>query len=160
MIAYWKKDKRDFSSTVSIKEIKEWFRWKHNHGPFFSVFETGLDGYRFDLIRIDPHRQYIRIFEFKSCRADFISDKKWQKYLKYCHTFTFVCPRGVIKKEDLPNGVGLLWLYQWKWKESDSWVLDSEWIKKPRKREMNQATLLRLVLMIASRVKFRKDDMF
>lgn len=151
---------KDFSSNVSIADIKRWFTDHNNIGPFFSMFETGLDRCRFDLIRIDPHRQYVRIFEFKSCRADFVSDKKWQKYLKYCHTFTFVCPKEVIKKEDLPAGIGLLWIYQWKWKESDKWLLDSEWVKRPQRREINQNTLLRLAFMIVSRVRWRKDDMF
>ncbi|GAG81332.1 unnamed protein product [marine sediment metagenome] len=164
MKAYWNKDQRDFSSVVSIGEIKTWFRQYSNNGPFFSMFETGLDELRFDLIRIDPRRQHVRIFEFKSCRADFLSDKKWKKYLEYCHTFTFVCPQGVIRREEIPPGIGLLYIYKWRWQgtfqPNDRWELDSEWIRRPRKREMSQATLLRLAFMIVSRVRFRKNDMF
>ncbi len=97
--------RHEFDTNVSIEDIKKYFRW-HNTGVFFSMFETGINELRFDLIRIDPRRRYIRIFEFKSNRRDFISDKKWQQYLDYCHTLTFVCPREVIQKNDLPAVLG------------------------------------------------------
>ena len=148
---------------VSINDIKDYFR-QHNSGPFFSMFETGLDELRFDLIRIDPYRQYIRIFEFKSCRNDFTSDKKWQKYLSYCHTFTFTCPRQVIVPQDLPPGIGLLWIYKWRWKDClwkpDRWVLDGEWQKRPRGKEVDKDTMLRIAFMLLHRVRWRSNAVF
>jgi len=145
--------------------MKRFFRNENNSGPFFSMFETGLDGVRFDMIRINPYTQYIRIFEFKSCRQDFKSDKKWEKYLKYCHTFTFVCPREVITKDDLINKpVGLLWLYKWKHKGSDrilkDWFIDTEWIKRPKKTEVDTKIITRIAFMLVHRTIWRKDDVF
>ena len=154
---------KEFDYDVTIADIKRYFR--HNHtGPYFSIFETGLDENRFDLIRVDPYRRYIRIYEFKSCRKDFLSDKKWQNYLEYCHTFTFVCARHAIEKEDLPSGIGLIWIYKWRWDRqtrlADTWILEKEWVKKPRKREMKESTLLRLAFMLVHRTKWRKEDVF
>lgn len=153
-------DRLDFDTNISVQHIKEFFR-QNNSGPFFSMFETGLGGNRFDLIRVDPYRQYVRIFEFKSGRSDFTSDKKWQKYLKYCHTFTFVCPREAIQKNDLPNGIGLMWVYKWTHKQwPDNWKLSAEWIKKPKAKDVDIETLLRLAFMMLHRVPWRKKDVF
>lgn len=156
-------ERYDFDTNISIDDIREFFRTSRNSGPFFSIFETGIDGNIFDLIRVDPNRQYIRIFEFKSGRPDFLSDKKWQNYLPYCHTFTFVCPREAILKEDLPAGIGLMWIFKWKWKSSvfnKNWMLDSEWIKRPKKRNVDLETINRLAMMLVYRVIWRKDDVF
>ena len=160
---YAPKDNRyEFDTNISIEDIKEFFR-QNNSGPFFSMFETGLSNLRFDLIRVDPYRKYIRIFEFKSSRGDFTSDKKWQKYLKYCHTLTFVCPREVIQKADLPAGIGLMWIYKWKHKSSpwpENWTLTAEWIKKPKAKDVDTGILLNLVFMLLHRVRWRSNDIF
>jgi len=154
-----------FDSEISIADIKMYFR-QNNSGTFFNIFETGLDSNRFDLIRLDPYREYVRIFEFKSCRADFRADKKWENYLKYCHTFTFVCPREVIQKDELPPGIGLLWIYKWThkmetpWSREMTWRLCGEWIKRPRKREIKEGVLRRLAFMLVYRTIWRKDDVF
>lgn len=164
---YWNidTDRYDFDSCITIKEIREYFRSYNNSGTFFSMFETGLDGNRFDLIRVDPYRQYIRIFEFKSSRRDFVSDKKWQNYLKYCHTFTFVCPREAIKKEDLPSGIGLLWVYKSRYKSQlglneAQWWLQGEWARRPRKRDVDKQILTQLAFMLLYRTIWRKEDVF
>lgn len=48
-------------------------------------------------------------YEIKVSRSDFERDEKWVEYLDYCHEFWFVCPPGLIRAEELPKGVGLLW---------------------------------------------------
>ncbi len=63
---------------------------------------------RFDVIGINRNKKEVRIFEVKSSRADFTSDKKWQSYLPFCTHFAFVAPKGVIKIEELPKGIGLV----------------------------------------------------
>lgn len=151
----------DQDLSVTVDDIKTYLSsYGGNRGPFFSMFEVGFDGYRFDLIRIDPWRQYIRIFEFKSSRQDFISDKKWQNYLKYCHTFTFVCPREVINKSDLPKGIGLLWIYKWRYKGHEDWILDKDWVRKPRRKELDKDMLVKIALMMAYRALWRPEDIF
>lgn len=51
-------------------------------------------------------------YEIKVSRQDFNKDEKWPGYLKYCHYFNFVCPRGLIQPEELPDEVGLIWYNQ------------------------------------------------
>jgi hypothetical protein len=63
---------------------------------------------RFDVVEINRNKKKVKIYEIKSCRQDFISDNKWQKYLKYCTNFGFVAPEGVIKLDELPKKVGLV----------------------------------------------------
>jgi len=153
-------DYYSFDPNVSIEDIKEYFK-KHSNGPYFSMFETGLNNLRFDLLRVNPFTKYIRVFEFKSCRNDFVRDKKWQKYLKYCHTLTFVCPAEVIQKQDLPPGIGLMWVYKWGHKShQNTSFLDSEWIKRPKKRNVDQEIMLELAFTLVSRVRWRGQEVF
>lgn len=152
-----------FDPKVTIDDIKDYYRLNNNNGPFFSLFETGVHGRRFDMVRINPWKRMIWIFEFKSSRGDFTSDKKWQHYLRYCHIFTFVCPYGVIQKEELPKGIGLLWVYKWTWKrdrDEPKWMIDADYVKRPRSREMEVHDLLDMAFIISQRVIYRKDDFF
>lgn len=52
-------------------------------------------------------------YEIKVSRSDFTSDRRWPEYLPLCHQFYFVCPAGLIRKNDLPSpmyeAVGILW---------------------------------------------------
>lgn len=51
-------------------------------------------------------------FEVKITRSDFLRDKKWQNYQKYCHKFSFVCPVAtppIIRLDELPGDVGLIY---------------------------------------------------
>ncbi len=52
----------------------------------------------------------VTVFEIKTCRDDFEKDMKWKKYLDYCDKFMFMCPDGVIKPEELPPNVGLVYV--------------------------------------------------
>jgi len=47
-------------------------------------------------------------YEIKVSRSDFLGDDKWPEYLKYCNEFYFVTPSGLVDKEELPEGVGLI----------------------------------------------------
>ena len=48
-------------------------------------------------------------YEIKVSRSDFTRDNKWHLYLQYCNEFFFVVPKGLIRKEELPDGVGLIY---------------------------------------------------
>lgn len=48
-------------------------------------------------------------YEIKVARNDFTRDNKWHLYLQYCNEFYFVCPKGLIVKDELPDNVGLIW---------------------------------------------------
>lgn len=47
-------------------------------------------------------------YEIKVNRSDFMSDKKWNRYLKYCNEFYFVAPKGVIEPDEVPKEAGLM----------------------------------------------------
>lgn len=48
-------------------------------------------------------------YEIKVSRSDFKQDSKWHLYLQYCNEFYFVVPTGLVKKEELPDNVGLIY---------------------------------------------------
>lgn len=48
-------------------------------------------------------------YEIKISRSDFLQDAKWHLYLQYCNEFYFVVSKGLIKKEELPDNVGLIY---------------------------------------------------
>lgn len=48
-------------------------------------------------------------YEIKVSRNDFLQDNKWHLYLQYCNEFFFVVPKGLVKKEELPDNVGLIY---------------------------------------------------
>ena len=99
-------------------------------------------------------------------RSDFTGDHKWQQYLKYCHTFSFVCPYGLIQKDEVAQGVGLLWIYKWKhkdqlaWRKQLEWSYDQQWIKRPKRNELKPGTLTRLAFLMLARMPYRKHDVF
>jgi hypothetical protein len=46
-------------------------------------------------------------YEVKVSRADFKNDEKWPAYLPLCNQLYFVCPKDLIKRDEVPDGVGL-----------------------------------------------------
>lgn len=48
-------------------------------------------------------------YEIKVSRSDFLGDNKWHLYLQYCNEFFFVVPKGLVSKDELPEGVGLIY---------------------------------------------------
>ena len=108
-----------------------------------------------------PSIRDIKGFEFKVSRSDFLADKKWKKYLKHCNSFSFVCPYGMIKKEELPEGIGLLWIFKWKYKDqAGHWNLEGKWVKYSKKRPMRKDTMIDMAMMLTYKVKWRRKDIF
>ncbi len=53
-------------------------------------------------------------FEVKVSRSDFLRDVKSDKYRAYlpsCQHFYFVTPKDLVKPEEIPDGIGLIWVY-------------------------------------------------
>lgn len=63
---------------------------------------------RLDLFYFSRWNRETRGYEIKVSRSDFLADKKWQEYLKYCRVFYFVAPTGIIKPSELPPEIGLI----------------------------------------------------
>ena len=64
------------------------------------------NGRRADLVAVNP-RGRILIVEIKSCRADFVGDRKWQDYVEYCDGFYFAVEAG-FPAPILPAETGLI----------------------------------------------------
>lgn len=71
----------------------------------FTPYRTDI---RFDVIGLRRAKRVSRIVEVKSCRADFLADQKWEKYLPYATHFYFAAPQGAIRPEELPAEIGLV----------------------------------------------------
>lgn len=98
------------SNIPTVAEMTEYVHGQLLPNFGFKAKEIGpyCGNLRFDVLGIKRYNREIRIFEVKSCRQDFTSDKKWQNYLPFCTHFAFVAPKGVIRPDELPKGVGLL----------------------------------------------------
>jgi hypothetical protein len=48
-------------------------------------------------------------YEIKVSRSDFVRDDKWHAALPMCNLFSFVCPPGLIRADEVPKEVGVLW---------------------------------------------------
>ena len=75
--------------------------------------QGGRKLYIMDAIAIKPSwsRPCIYGYEIKVSRSDFTRGRKkaLDNYTKYCHKFSFACPVGLIKEDELPGDVGLLY---------------------------------------------------
>lgn len=49
-------------------------------------------------------------YEVKVSRQDFLKDNKWPGYMSYCNSMYFACPKDLIKVEELPADVGLVYV--------------------------------------------------
>ena len=50
-------------------------------------------------------------YEVKVDRQDFLNDKKWFSYKEFCNKMYFICPKGIIEKQEIPGGIGLIYVY-------------------------------------------------
>lgn len=69
------------------------------------------DGARADVWALTVKWHYrVIIYECKKTRSDFLADVrsgKYKKYLDHCHVLYFAAERGLIKPDEVPEGVGL-----------------------------------------------------
>ncbi|MBT1162809.1 hypothetical protein [Bifidobacterium sp. SO1] len=54
-------------------------------------------------------RMWLSGFEIKISRSDFLRDAKYALYRNYVDDMTLVCPARMIDRDELPDGIGLLW---------------------------------------------------
>jgi hypothetical protein len=92
--------------------------------PEFTWGDLRIDG-----IRIDTKHRWIRGYEIKVNKQDFIKDKKWVEYSKFCSSLCIVCPEHLIQKEEIEKPFGLIWVCK---DSSYSWnPIILKYIKKP-----------------------------
>ncbi|MEG1564999.1 MAG: hypothetical protein RR365_14960 [Bacteroides sp.] len=105
-------------SEVTSYDIKEALARKHGDREFFMTeVKNGATGVAAgQLLQFDGVAIYkswtnpqIRGYEIKVSRSDFLRDAKYPCYLPYFHEFYFVVPKGMIKREELEDGIGLMY---------------------------------------------------
>lgn len=154
----------------NLSKIHAYFKDTGKRNPWVGIFQLGISNYPvgciFDCILVDCHKSHIRGFEFKVTRADFLQDKnagKWKKYLRWCHTFTWVCHEGLIQPEEVEKPAGLLWIVDKSVKYYDDtervWQ-SGEWKKRPSKIKIDGQDYNKVVMMLLNRVKSRKEAFF
>ena len=100
---------------ITAKDITNLLQCKHMEDVFVSECKNGpsgkgllrMDGWAMKKSWSNPHTYG---YEIKVSRADFLNDDKWHGYLPYCNFFSFVCPTGLIKPEELPKDVGVIYV--------------------------------------------------
>ena len=116
----------------------------------FAPYHTDV---RFDVIGIKRATRMSRIVEVKSCRADFLSDHKWEKYLPFATHFYFAAPKGAIRIDELPPGVGLAEV-----KEFPNGHMALEYTKKCKRLPgLSDDTYMRLIEGAFVRLKFELE---
>lgn len=123
---------------VKAHEIKKALSNKHHQDFFLTEVKNGPTHFSNELLIMDAMaikkswaNPCITGYEIKVSRSDFLRDEKWTAYLQQCHRFSFVCPKDLIKPEELPDGVGLIYF------NTDKKTLYTKRKSKYREIEMN-----------------------
>lgn len=87
------------SEDVFVTECKD--------GPTQSASHFRMDAWAMNRSWANP---CVSAYEVKVSRADFLGDNKWRSYLPCCNQLSFVCPRGLIRIDELPAEVGLYYV--------------------------------------------------
>ncbi|KKN71721.1 hypothetical protein LCGC14_0417870 [marine sediment metagenome] len=99
------------TETLNAEDILRYLEkenWNTGYDLAVSEFCPYQESRRIDLFYFRRWDRQTRGYEIKVTRSDFLQDKKWQNYLKFCTWFSFVAPKGVIKLDELPDNIGLV----------------------------------------------------
>lgn len=96
----------DIIDLLAEKHAPDLFVPECKIGPTWTGKPLRLDGWAMKKSWANP--RYIG-YEVKVSRSDFLADKKWRDYLPFCSEFSFVCPKGLIAPEEIPEGIGLIY---------------------------------------------------
>lgn len=112
--------------TVTQETIREALRKLGGWGSVY-VPEYTWGDLRIDALVIDTRKRWVRGFEIKLSRSDFLRDEKWQLYTEFCSSLSIVCPKGLIAKSEVSEPFGLLYVSRTKY------GVEHTWIKKPKR---------------------------
>lgn len=103
---------------IRSDQVKRALANRHTDDLFLTEVKTGRTWDNRELLKFDAlamKRSWanpcLSGYEVKVSRNDFMQDTKWPGYMAYCHKFSFVCPKGLISKDELPDEVGLIYYY-------------------------------------------------
>lgn len=104
-------------SVITAKQILALLAARHGKDVFVTECKTGPSLGAKECPRMDAwtmnkswSRPWSRCYEIKVSRSDFIGDKKWPGYLRYCNEMWFVCPHNLIDADELPAECGLIYV--------------------------------------------------
>lgn len=98
------------------------------HGIY--VPEFTYKDHRIDAAIVDVSKRWIRGFEIKINRTDFLRDQKWQHYAAFTSSLSVVCPEGLIRKGEVARPFGLLWI-------TENHAM--RWVQRPKKFQRRDA---------------------
>lgn len=132
-------------------------------GGFYGVYvpEFTYGSRRIDAAIIDVSKRWIRGFEIKLTRADYLRDEKWQEYTEFCSSLSIVCPEGLIKKEEVPGPFGLLYVGCVPTLKANLVEVTMKWEKKPKRfqRRDGLAWLYQYVKVIEKELPRLNNDL-
>jgi hypothetical protein len=146
--------------TVDSADIKKALARRHDRDFYLTEVKSGStwsgSGVRIlDAVamRLSYTKPYITGYEVKVTRSDFLRDNKFFTYLPLCHALYVVSPAGVVKREELPTEIGLMWY------DADKKMLTTK--KKPPARQVEVSTeMLQYIIysrMDSDRIPFYSD---
>lgn len=145
-------------SKVRADQVKHALANRHTDDLFLTEVKTGQTWNNKELLKFDAlamKRSWanpcITGYEVKVSRGDFLQDQKWPGYMAYCNKFSFVCPKGLITKDELPDNVGLIYYYP------DTGALRSE---RPPKHRMIDIPPEMYMYMLMSRIEPDRHPFF
>ena len=106
-----------------------------NRVPYRNIFipEFTYEGRRVDAVIIDTDHRWVRGYEIKTSRSDWLRDIKWTEYTAFCSSLSIVCPEGLIRPEEVNPPFGLLWIVERHFPDNLNRNTESMvWKRKPR----------------------------
>lgn len=112
------------SVKVTSNEIKDALKKRYHYDScgFYTEIDAGPDAlgrsFRLDGVNLrvsgnsmlaDVKGMFVQGFEIKVSRSDFLRDSKWNLYWDYVNTLTLVCPKGMVKPNEVPEKFGLMY---------------------------------------------------
>jgi hypothetical protein len=99
---------RELARSISQYLGNQWMTWVEM--PLGSV-QYG-NAHRVDVFAMSKSYKFVtRIYEVKISRGDYqkdVTEGKYKNYLPFCNYFYFATPSGLVKKDEIPQGCGLI----------------------------------------------------
>ena len=97
--------------------IKQILAAKHTKDFYATEVKTGAS-WGNDYLMFDGYaikKSWVNLkytgYEIKTARSDFKQDDKWRGYLPFCNEFYWVCPKDLIKANEIEEDCGLIYVY-------------------------------------------------
>jgi hypothetical protein len=133
---------KNMKSEEVAAQLKNFERWANIYINEFTYGDK-----RIDALIIDTDHKWLRGFEIKVSRSDFLNDEKWENYSSFCSSLSIVCPWGLIQREEISKPFGLLWV-------SRNGCL--KWIRRPKNFQKREALAWRFLYYRVMETEFKR----